>query len=210
MITARHLNSAAAWAACFCTVLAAAVSAASDKPRKGSAPTPAVAAPVVPANSFDAFRLVVERNIFDPNRIGRSKAPAEKPPRVDEISLVGTMRNEKGALAFFESPDPAFRKALREGGTVGDFKVQTINADGVELMRADKPVTVKVAQQLRRPEGGEWSVQMTPLPVPGADGRGTGGAGTFRPIEVAPVTEIPADASDALKRLMEKRKKDLK
>ncbi|MSU48516.1 MAG: hypothetical protein EXS37_05385 [Opitutus sp.] len=182
-------------------------------PAKGATPATSPAPAVIsPANSFDAFQLVVERNIFDPNRIGRTKAaPPEKPPRVDEISLVGTMNYQKGLVAFFDSPNGNYRKTLREGESVADFKVERIAADGVELLRAEKPVSLKVAQQLRRVENGEWTVRATPEPVAGADGRGSGGAsGTFRPVEAPAITEIPADASEALKRLMEKRKKDLK
>lgn len=211
MITFRQPHRVIVALACSWVACVSAALAASDKRRSAATSAPPAPAAVSPANTFDAFQLVVERNIFNPNRVGRTKATAEdKPPRIDEISLVGTMRSEKGDLAFFESPDPALRKTLRVGGTVGDFKVQGIAADGVELLRADQPLSLKVAQQLRRPEGGEWTVRATPPPLPGADSRAAGASGIFRPIEVPAVTEIPPDASDALKRLMEKRKKDLK
>ena len=198
--------------ACLWLAAGLAVLGAADKRRNGAPViTPAPAA-VPPANSFDAFQVVVERNIFDPNRIGRTKAaPPEKPPRVDEISLVGTMNYQKGLVAFFESANPAYRKTLRVGESVADFKVQRIAADGVELLREDKPITLKVAQQLRLVENGEWTVRATPEPVAGTDARGSAAGGvSFRPVEAPAVTEIPPDASEALKRLMEKRKKDLK
>jgi hypothetical protein len=159
---------------------------------------------------FDQFRLITERNIFNPNRIGRVRATTEeKAPRVDTIALVGTMEYEKGVIAFFDSPDPALRKTLRAGQSVGEFKVAQIKPDSVELVRTDgKPVSLKVAQQLRRPEGGEWSISAVERPTGDSAGSASGEAG--RASEPASPPPIPTDASDALRRLMEARQKQLK
>lgn len=179
---------------------------AADKRRDATAAktSASTAGAIAPGQGFEAFQLVVERNIFNPNRTGRTRATTEeKPPRVDEISLVGTMNYEKGLVAFFDSPDSAFRKTVREGESIGDFKVQRITAEGVELVRDEKPVPLKVAQQLRRPEGGDWSV--TDTPARAESGASAAGSTRYNP---APV-EIPADASEVLKRLMKKRDKQL-
>jgi hypothetical protein len=182
---------------------------ASDKKRDRSGSSnaaPAAAASAVsPANSFDAFQLIVERNIFNPNRVGRTRAaPEEKPPRIDEISLVGTMQYDKGLVAFFDSPDSSYRKTLREGESIADFKVQRISANSVELLQGEKPVTLKVTEQLRRPEGADWSVRTTPAAMAATSGSGSMSSGA-----PSGPTEIPADASEALKRLLEKRNKQL-
>ncbi len=187
------------------------VSAASERRRSSNAaPSPSVPVAVAPSGSFDAFLLIVERNIFNPNRVGRTRATAEeKPLRVDEIALVGTMEFEQRHLAFFDSPDAAYRKALGVGESVADFKVQSIAADRVELLQGDKPVTVKLAHQLRRTEGGEWSVRALPSAAPVAPSA-AGGLVAVRPAEATPEPEIPADASEVLKRLMKNREKQLK
>jgi Tfp pilus assembly protein PilP len=166
---------------------------------KNAATAKTAPAPKAPSpGSFEAYQLVVERNIFNPNRVGRTRAnPEDKQPRVDEISLVGTMESERGRVAFFESPDSAYRKALREGETMGDFRVRRIANDGVELMREEKALALKISQQLRRPEGGEWTVRATPSAVPEA-------------AAAAAVPEIPADASEVLKRLLKQRESQLK
>jgi hypothetical protein len=182
---------------------------AADKRRDA---TPAVIpAPVAtsPARSFDAFQVIAERNIFNPNRTGRTRAvQEEKPPRIDEISLVGTMQYDKGLMAFFDSPDSAYSKAAREGESVGDFKVQRITADGVELTRDGQPLALKVAQQLRRAEGGDWTVTATPVRTDASVS--ASGAKPSRANEPPPAVEIPADASEVLKRLLKKRDKQLK
>jgi hypothetical protein len=166
------------------------------------------AAASLPADGkFDAFRVIVDRNIFNPNRSPRTRAvPEEKPPRVEEISLVGTMHYDKGVVAFFDSSDSEYRKNLREGDSIAGFKVRKIMADGVELVRDDQPVALRVAQQLRRREGGDWTVTAAPVRT---DERTSGAADGVRASAEAAAAEIPADASEALKRLMEKRKQQL-
>jgi hypothetical protein len=164
------------------------------------------AKPVVPAGpTFETYRLIGDRNIFNPNRIGRSRASEAPAPRNDVISFVGTMQYEKGLFAFFDSPDASYRKALNEGGTLGKFTVKGITADSVELERDAKPLTLRMGQQLRRPEGGEWSVvgaEIVRSEARAAEAAANPGPG-------APIA-IPADASDALRRLMEKRQQQLK
>ena len=161
--------------------------------------------------SYESFQLVLERNIFNPNRVGRTRNIAEeKPPRVDEIALVGTVQHDQEVLALFHSPDAAFRKAVHEGDTVADFKVQRITAAGVELLRGDKPLSLKVAQQLRRVEGGEWSVTANQAARSDPRALAAGVPGAARPADPSAPVEIPADASDILKRLMKNREKQLK
>lgn len=164
-------------------------------------------AAALPADpKFDTFRVILDRNIFNPNRSPRSRATAEeKPPRVDEIALVGTMQYEKGLLAFFDSTDSNFRKNLREGESIAGFEVRRITADRVELARGDQKVVLQVSHQLQRAEGGDWVINTTP-PARG-DARGASSPEDMRAAAAAAATEIPADASDVLKRLMKQREK---
>ena len=163
------------------------------------------AATLPPDSKFDTFRVILDRNICNPNRSPRTQAAAEeKPPRVDEISLVGTMQYDKGLIAFFDSPDSDYRKNLREGGSIAGFELRRITADSVELARGDQTVTLKVAQQLRRAEGGDWVVNTT---APIRADAGTLSPEDTRSAAAAAATEIPPDASDVLKRLMKQREK---
>jgi hypothetical protein len=126
---------------------------------------PATAAPartdssVAPTAPFDTFRVVSERNIFNPNRTGRRERTTEEPPpRVDTISVVGTMESDRGLRAFFDGSDSSYRRAVRVGESVDKFKVTQISPNIVELERDGKNLSVRVGQQLRRTEGAEWDL----------------------------------------------------
>ncbi len=163
-------------------------------------PRPAVTGP---SASFDTFRIIVERNIFDPNRIGRTAGTAEnQPPRGDMISLVGTMRYEKGLFAFFDGSNASFQKALHEGESIAQYTVTRIGSDGVELTRDGQKFSLTVGQQLRRPVGGDWTVAALETVQRETD--------TAPAADATPSPAIPAGASDTLKRLMEQRQKQLK
>jgi hypothetical protein len=175
----------------------------SPSPAPGQAAPAASSSPLAPTQDYAAFQLILERNIFNPTRVGRTRvANEEKPPRAEEISLVGVIRYDTRAFAVFHSPEAAFRREVPEGGEIADFRVTKVTAAGVELLKGDKAVSLAVAQQIRRAEGGEWTVSAPKAPA--ADPRAAA-----RSTETAPV-EIPANASEVLKRLMKQREQQLK
>ncbi|MCE2862739.1 MAG: hypothetical protein RIR76_409 [Verrucomicrobiota bacterium] len=186
-------------------VLAAVAAAQGTDRRRGGAPASS-AAPAAAASGqgFEAFQLILERNIFNPTRVGRTRvADEEKPVRSDEITLVGIVRYGDRGLAVFHSSEASFRREVGEGGEIADFKVLRVDAGGVELQRGDQPLKLVVSQQIRRVEGGDWTVSAPRTPP--ADPR----AGSGRAAEAVPV-EIPANASEVLKRLMKQREQQLK
>jgi len=165
-------------------------------PARSAPPAAAATKAVSPADSFEAFRIITEKNIFNPNRVGLTRATTEsKPPRIDEIALVGTVEFGGKRVALFESAEVAFRKTVAEGETLGEFTVRRVGSEGVDLVRGDQVLVLRVAQQLRRPEGSDWSVVAAP--------------DAPRPEASSPPT-IPADASEVLKRLMRQREKQFK
>jgi hypothetical protein len=166
---------------------------------------------IAPSASFDAFRVIVDRNIFNPNRSGRSSRSADEAPavRTDTIAFVGTMDYDKGVFAIFDGSEAGFRKKLRAGDSVGPFAIKRVTSDSVDLEREGQASTLKIGQQLRRPEGGEWSVSGIDLSRPDATSSRSGYLG--RPAaDPSAAPAIPSDASDTLRRLMEQRQKQLK
>ena len=151
-------------------LLTALVCAAADpKPTSPvSVPTPTTAAAATPPGvPFETFRPIADRNIFDPNRVGRSTRstridPAR--PTGDSIALVGTLRYEKGYFAFFDSPDSKFKKVVHEGEPIAEFSVTHISASSVDLIRNGKTISLQVAQRLRRPVGEDWTIAAVETP----------------------------------------------
>ncbi len=178
----------------------------SDSNAKAPARNDSAAAPT---NSFEAFRLISERNIFNSTRTGRrDRSSEESAPRLDVITLVGTMESDRGLRAFFEGSASAFRKALRVGESIESFKVTQVSPTGAELEREGKQFSLRVGQQLRRAEGGEWNlIAADVVRSEAAAAAAKANAGKFDP--TAPVA-IPANADEVTRRLMEKRNQDLK
>jgi hypothetical protein len=164
---------------------------------------PASSAPSV--DSFEAFRSIGDRNVFDPNRFPRiTRAPSAEStaPADDLVSFVGTLQSEKGTYAFFDGSRPEYRQVLPVGGQIADHTVRSIDAQSATLEGASGPITLRVTDQLRRPPAGVWKVAAAPALLP--DALPLSSSGPERP------AAVPTNASDALRRLMEKRQKQLK
>lgn len=127
---------------------------------------------------FSAFRIIAERNIFNPNRTARSteRPPREtrRAPRVESFALVGTMSYAKGAFAFFDGSSSDLRKSLSPGGTIAGYTVREIKAAGVKLEGHGSTLELPVNGQLRREDDGEWQVS-TAGDRPSYSSSGSGG-----------------------------------
>lgn len=161
---------------------------------------PPAAAPAPTGPDFNSFRIILERNIFNPNRIGRTRGGGDEvQARTDQLALVGTLQSDQGDLALFDGSESAFRKSLRAGQTVAGYTVKGVTATSVQLEKDGKLLQLKVGQQLTRETGGDWIASTRELPRAEEPRSGP-----------APVTTVPNDASEVLRRLMEARQKQLK
>ena len=163
--------------------------------------------PVPAAPEFSAFRSIADRNIFDTSRVDRVQrnanpdAPPPPPPAAQTITLVGTMNYEKGRFAFFDSSEAAFRRVLEVNETLGEFTITTITDDSVDLHNDDRTLTLRLQQSLRRTADSPWTVSDAPTTPSSASTQSSSrSANSAQPT-------IPADASETLRRLMEKRLK---
>ena len=117
------------------------------------------------ASRFDysAFRIINDRNIFNPRHSARY-APTERTTtrlasRSDSFALVGTMSYaEKGPLAFFDGSTSDYRKVLKQNDTIAGFKVTGIEASHVKLASPTNEVELRVGMQLSHDEDGTWHV----------------------------------------------------
>lgn len=158
------------------------------------------------ALDYNTFRIIAERNIFNPDRYPQSHYHHE--PQTPTFSLAGTMSYRKGMFAFFNGTSDQYQKALQTGGTIAGYTVAKISFDGVQLQSAGKSIQMKVGNAMRQ-EGNGWEVT-----APG-EWNGFSETESQSPDEIS-ATNLPAtlpssgEQNDVLKRLMEQRQEELK
>ncbi len=105
---------------------------------------------------FSSFRIITDRNIFNPRRYARSTQRREPAARVDAFTLVGTMAYEKGPFAFFEGTSSDYRKVLKVADTIAGYRVTNIQYNSVKLANTTNEIQLAVGMQMRRDEDGPW------------------------------------------------------
>ena len=178
-----------------------------------------------------SFRIISERNIFNPNRSPRyAPRPTERreyrrPNRVDSFSLVGTMSYEKGQFAFFDGSSYEFHKTLKPADAIAGYKVIAVGRDRVLLAAGTNALELKVGTQMRREDEGPWhvgdrsdtypsvgSTATSSFPSDLASGGTTATSGTTN-AGATSNAEAPAaasgDAAEILKRLMQRREQEM-
>jgi len=185
------------------------------------APTPSVSGLT---NDYRSFQVVADRNIFNPNRTRRTRGGAgdaerAKPPQIDIIALSGTIQSARGQFAFFDSNASAFRKAVRVGDAIAGYTLREVQQTSIALERDQESIRLKVGEQLRREDEGEWRVTRGQTftsssgETSGGSGAATSGASTADAGSGSASTGSGSSGggeggSDALKRLLEKRRKE--
>jgi len=110
--------------------------------------------------SYDSFRVISDRNIFNPNRFarssGRTRTESRPASRVDAFTLVGLMSYDKGVFAFFDGTNPDYRKTLQSTGTISEFKIASLDPRQVKLVSGTNEFTLHVGMQVRREDEGDW------------------------------------------------------
>jgi hypothetical protein len=160
---------------------------------------------------YSAFKLIVDRNIFDPNRYPRrpnEPRVRSAPKPFDSLTLVGTMSYEKGAFAFFDGSSTEYKKALKLSDVIAGYKVTNIAPNGVTLAAGTNALELSVGMQLRREEDGPWllsgrSGSYAATPAPTATNALAATTAT-----TGSETGSGAAESDVIKRLMQKRQQE--
>jgi hypothetical protein len=107
---------------------------------------------------YSAFRLIADRNIFDPNRSPRAVRSSAQPKTSDSFTLVGTMSYEKGIFAFFDGTRSDYKKVLKPQESIAGYKVASISPDAIKLARDTNVLELRVGTQMRRRDDGSWEL----------------------------------------------------
>jgi len=155
---------------------------------------------------FSAFRKIADRNIFNAGRSARTARSGERPriPKVESLTVVGTMTFAKGDTAFFDGSSGSFRRALKPGESIAGHKVVAITAEQVELEGDGKKFKLNVGGTLRREDEGPWEVSSSGVSHSvAASAPGSGSAESSG-------GDSGGEVSDVLKRLLQKRAQEEK
>jgi hypothetical protein len=127
---------------------------------KAAATTERGARNVPEGTGFDAFKVIAQRNIFDPNRTraGTVRPPTERPRRTEAFALKGIIAYEKGDFAFFDGTSSDYRKSVKTGDNFAGYKVVGVAPGQVTLEADGKKVEMPVGSQMKRAEGDEWKM----------------------------------------------------
>jgi hypothetical protein len=167
---------------------------------------PTTNAPSAP--DYQSFRIIRERNIFNPYRSGfRRDNPQQftQQRRADYFALVGTMSYPKGRFAFFDGSSAQYKKVVEAGAVIAGYTVKAVGQNAVTLAANGKEFDLKVGSQLRNQGDNKWQVfGRTEEPADTETGDETAGAEPAAPKGATP------EMNEILKRLMERKQQELK
>jgi hypothetical protein len=112
---------------------------------------------------YSAFRIISDRNIFNPRRsagyVPSERTTRRSTSRTESFALVGTMNYDaKGPLAFFDGSSADYRKVLKPNDRIAGFTVAAIESSHVKLASATNQVELRVGMQLNHDEKGGWHI----------------------------------------------------
>lgn len=171
--------------------------------------------------TYDAFAIIHERNIFDPNRSAhRQPSPDDHPEPVaaapvETFALVGTMSYAKGTFAFFSGSTPDYQKVLRREDEIAGFRIADIAADAVTLATSNDTVVVRVGSGLQHDRTAGWMPASGEIAAPQLEPEGEAVASSPQSADQPaaqpsqPARDSAEGDSEVLKKLMQKREQEL-
>src|SRR5207247_9650775 len=115
---------------------------------------------------YQSFRIVSERNIFNPNRSGRGsdsrnytrREPDRRGRSSPAFGLIGTMSYEKGPFAFFDGTSSDYRRVLQPEDSIAGFKIAEVAPTYVILQGNGKEVHLEVGGRMTKQQENEWTL----------------------------------------------------
>jgi hypothetical protein len=170
----------------------------------------------VPSNAFDHFQLILDRNIFDPERrpqrdLKRDRERRPEPPREESFSLIGTMSYADKQLAFFNASESEWSGGILLGESLAGHKVIRVDYDKVVLQYEGDTIELRMgAGRFRR---GEESWQTQHISSASYAQSSSNRDNSSEDSDDAPDSDGPdlseLESNDILKQLMERRKQQM-
>ena len=153
---------------------------------------------------FDSFRVIAERNIFNPNRSGRRDYTRREPDRrtrVESFALVGTMSYEKGRFAFFDGTSSDYRRVIGASDSIAGYTISAVTPEHVTLQSTNQTeIKLPLGMQMRRVEDGDWELTER--------SQTTASASSSTSTSDSSSSSSGGGGDDVLKRLMQRREQE--
>ena len=186
--------------------------------------------------SLASFKLIQERNIFDPDRRRPREMRRETPvapPREESFTLLGTMSYGERILAFFEGTQRDWSGAVELGNEVAGHTLKEVGFDNVLLELKGEILALQVGAGRSKRGDADWETQDRDSWKGSSGGSRSGrssrpsSSSTFRPARpedsadaesasadggsenAADESVIDRSASDILKQMMERRRQQV-
>lgn len=120
---------------------------------------------VAKPTDFNSFRIIPDRNIFNPSRFANRPGtyrPRTQARRRNSFFLAGTMSygvgETPGSYAFFDGTSSEYRKATQRDDSIAGFKIAAISPNAVTLLLDTNQMVMKVGMQMRDDAQGHWTL----------------------------------------------------
>lgn len=159
-----------------------------------------------PALSFDFFKLISERNIFNPNRRSAAEQQAAPrqvqtpPPRTETFALTGTLIHQGGTFAFFDGSVSDYRAVLKPGLQIAGFTITGVTQNSVKLKSDDAELDLAIGMQMRKRGDEKWQLIAERLSLEPA--------ATNTTADSESSSDAAGEDDPILKRLLERRQKE--
>jgi hypothetical protein len=115
---------------------------------------------------FNAFQVIPNRNIFNPNRYANHPGTYRPRPvntrRPNTFTLTGTLQYDAGETpgnyAFFDGSNSEFRKVTKPDDTIAGFKIVAVTPDSVTLLLDTNQIVMKIGSTMRQDDQGHWAL----------------------------------------------------
>ena len=163
------------------------------------------------APALEQFSVVWEKNLFDPNRQPPAADipynPPAVPPVLDRLQLTGVLLVSEEQTAFFEGTRAGFNTLAKAGDTVGEFLVERVRIDRVDLAMGEQRLSIEVGGVATGGEPGTWSSAARDASPPGGVQLPPPGA-TEIGVSETPAADL-AESGDIMERLKARRQQEL-
>ena len=112
--------------------------------------------------SLASFKLIQERNIFDPDRRRPREMRRETPvapPREESFTLLGTMSYGERIMAFFEGTQRDWSGAVELGNEVAGHTLKEVGFDNVLLELKGEILALQVGAGRSKRGDADWETQ---------------------------------------------------